>query len=170
MSRKKTALITPPEDASTIAAISREKAWQADKEQTWNQKPLEPWTRERESLFIRITELDEATSGLESVPVIIQRLEEKGSKLGIEQVINPHQFIEAASLVLFLASHKPEQWDHLRGRPAAFIRAANEWAEKNIPLGMEWPAIHQAVALRTAHQQMIAIRRPSAHSGGSSGN
>lgn len=172
---KKPTAITPPSDdpAAAVAAqaeASRQEAWHADKENRWNQAALKPWSRERESLFVRITDLDEASSGLDTVPVIIERLKAKDASLGIEQVLDPHQFIEQAALVLYLASHEPEQWDHLRGRPSAFLRAANAWAEESIPLGSEWAAIHQAVKMRTAHRQMIAIRRPSGSSGGHSGN
>jgi len=161
-----------PEDEAyaTTAEHQREDAWQRDREWIWNDAPLQPWSRERESLFVRITDLDEASSGLDTVPLIIDRLKAKDASLSIEQVIDAHQFIEQAALVLYLASHLPEQWDSLRGRPSAFLRAANAWAEKAIPPGSEWPAIHQAVQMRSAHRQMIAIRRPSGHSGGSSGN
>lgn len=176
--RAKTSGITPSPDDPASAAIAaeaaaqREEAWHADKEQTWNGKPLKAWSRERESLFFRITDqADEVTSGLESVPLIMARLaENKKVSMTIEQALDPHQFIEQAALVLYLASHEPEEWDNLRGRPAAFLRVANAWAEKGIPLGSEWPAIHKAVELRTAHRKLVAIRRPSPGSGGDSGN
>jgi|GEM_PF-3669133 len=173
---KKPTAITPPSDDPASAAVaaqaeaSRQEAWHADNEHTWNQAALKPWSRERESLFVRITDLDEASSGLDTVPLIMERLKAKDASMSIEQVLDPHQFIEQAGLVLYLASHEPEEWDSLRGRPSAFLRAANTWAEKAIPLGGEWPAIHQAVKMRTAHRQMIAIRRPSGHSGGHAGN
>lgn len=174
--KPKTPHLAPPPDETPAAAIqaeqAREKAWQAAKENTWQDKPLKPWTRERESLFVRLVDQDEAASGLSNIPIIMERLNtgrQINVELGIEQVLDAHQFIEQAALVLYLASHEPEQWDHLRGRPAAFLRAANAWAETNIPLGSEWPAIHQAVAMRSAHRQMIAVRKPQPGTGGNSG-
>jgi hypothetical protein len=175
--KPKTPRLAPPPDELPASAIeaeqAREKAWQADKDNVWNGEPLKAWTRERESLFVRLVDQDEALSGLANIPVITERLNAASqgkTSLGIEQILDAHQFIEQASLVLFLASHEPEQWDHLRGRPAAFLRAANAWAEINIPLGSEWPAIHQAVAMRTAHRQMVAVRKPQPGTGGNSGN
>lgn len=163
------AAITPP-SAEDIAyegrqAERRESDYHAAKENRWNNALLKPWSRERESLFIRLTDIDEGSAGLDQLPQMITKLAERDKSARIEDLVDAHLFIEQASLVLFLASHEPEQWDHLRGRPAAFVRAANAWAEQGIPLGQEWPSIHQALALRTQHRSLVAIRRPSGHGG-----
>jgi hypothetical protein len=163
------AVITPPAAADIDYELQQEARrnadYQAAKENRWGGLLLKSWSRERESLFIRITDIDEGRSGLDQVPQMIARLAERDESARIEDLVDAHLFIEQAGLVLYLASHEPEQWDHLRGRPAAFVRAANAWAEQGIPLGQEWPSIHQAVALRTQHKSLIAIRRPSGHGG-----
>ena len=163
------AAITPPSAEDIVFERQQEALRIADyhaaKENRWNDKLLKPWSRERESLFVRLTDIDEGSAGLDQLPQMITRLAERDKSARIEDLVDAHLFIEQASLVLFLASHEPEQWDHLRGRPAAFVRAANAWAEQGIPLGQEWPAIHQALALRTQHRSLVAIRRPSGHGG-----
>jgi len=160
-----------PEDIAPGAAADqlRQQAWHTADSHTWAGIPLQPWSRQRESLFVRLIEHDETTTGLDSLPLLTARLAEKGSTVTIETLLSPMLFIEQAALVLYLAAHQPNQWDHLRGRPAAFLRAANEWSEKHIPAGDEWPAIHLAVLLRTQHHAVIPMR-PASRAGGPSGN
>lgn len=174
-SKKTTApVITAPDESAEAFAHqqeqARENAWAVREETLWNDQPLQPWSRERDALFVRLSEKDEGGYDLAFIPRMIALLQSQAKPTTIEQSIDPLLYIEQASLVLFLASHQPEAWDHLRGRRPAFLRAANEWAEVNIRLGQEWQAIHTAVSLITGHRQMIAIRRPSAGAGGSSGN
>jgi hypothetical protein len=168
------AAITPPDETTADFAHqqeqAREEAWSMREEGLWNDQPLKPWSRERDALFVRLTEKDEGGYDLAFIPRMIALLQSQTSPQRIEQTIDPLLYIEQASLVLYLASHEPEAWDHLRGRRSAFLRVANAWAEVAIQLGQEWQAIHTAVSLITAHRQMIAIRRPSAGSGAASGN
>ena len=160
-----------PEDIApeTAAAQLRQQAWATADTHTWAGIPLQPWSRERESLFVRLIEHDETTTGLDALPQLTARLAEKETTVTIETLLSSMLFIEQAGLVLYLAAHKPNQWDHLRGRPATFLRAANDWAEKHIPAGNEWLAIHLAVTLRTQHHAVIPMRPPS-RAGGPSGN
>jgi len=177
MSRSKkttVAAITPPEEPADAFAQQqeqvREDAWSTREEHLWNDQPLHAWSRERDALFVRLSEKDEGGYDLAFIPRMIALLQAQATPQSIEQTIDPLLYIEQASLVLYLASHQPDAWDHLRGRRPAFLRAANAWAEIAIQLGQEWQAIHTAVRLITAHRQMIAIRRPSAGSGAASGN
>jgi hypothetical protein len=162
--------LAPPDTSPEAAADQlRQQAWHTADQHAWAGIPLQPWSRQRESLFIRIIEHDETTTGLDSIPLLTARLAEKGSTVTIETLLSPMLFIEQAALVLYLAAHTPNQWDHLRGRPATFLRAANDWAEQRIPAGDEWSAIHLAVTLRTQHHAVIPMR-PASRAGGPSGN
>jgi hypothetical protein len=167
-------LITAPDDDTTYAhqqAAQRQETWHAAGEMLWQGKKLKPWSRERDSLYVRLISLDESTYDLDNIPKIQQHLQDSGKDGSLEGVIDPLHYIEQAALILFLASHEEEAWDHLRGRPAFFLRAANQWAATNIPLGQEWPAIHLALQIRTQHRALIPITVPGkGSSGGSSGN
>jgi hypothetical protein len=158
-------------DASPEAAADqlRQQAWHTAETHHWGSIILNPWSRQRESLFVRLIEHDETTTGLDSLPLLTARLAEKESQVTIETLLSPMLFIEQAALALYLAAHQPNQWDHLRGRPAAFLRAANDWAEQHIPAADEWSAIHLAVTLRTQHHAVIPMR-PASRAGGPSGN
>jgi hypothetical protein len=162
--------IAPEDTAPESSAESlRQQAWHTADSHHWGSIPLHPWSRQRESLFVRLIEHDETTTGLDSLPLLTSRLAEKESQVTIETLLSPMLFIEQAALVLYLAAHQPNQWDHLRGRPATFLRAANDWAEQHIPAGDEWSAIHLAVTLRTQHHAVIPMR-PASRAGGPSGN
>lgn len=162
-----------PEDEAyaTTAELQREATWQRDGEWIWNDKPLQPWSRERESLFVRLAENDEGNRSLDDLALMQARLDanhveslkkdKKARRYLVQEVADPMLFIEQAAVLLYLASHEPEQWDHLRGRPAALLRTATAWAEIAIALGDEWPAIFLAAQIRIAHRALIAIRRPS---------
>lgn len=166
--------LAPDDDEAAYAsqqAAQRHQTWHAAGEMLWQGKQLQPWSRERDSLYVRLISLDESAYDLDNIPKIQQRLQESGEDGSLQGVIDPLHYIEQAALVLYLASHQPEQWDHLRGKPPLFLRAANEWAETNIPLGQEWPAIHLALQIRTQHRALIPITTPGkGSSGGSSGN
>lgn len=160
--------LAPEDEASaTSAELQRESAWQRDGEWIWNDQPLQPWSRERESLFTRLIENDEGNRSLDDLALMQARLDalvkkdKQAKAYQVRDIADPMLFIEQASLLLYLASHQPESWDHLRGRPAAFLRAATAWAETAIAPGSEWDAILLAAQIRTAHRALIAIRRPS---------
>ena len=162
--------LAPPDTTPEAhAEATRQTAWHTADSHIWAGIALQPWSRQRESLFVRLIEHDETTTGLDSLPLLTARLAEKESQVTIETLLSPMLFIEQAALALYLAAHTPNQWDNLRGRPAAFLRAANEWAEQHILAGDEWPAIHLAVTLRTQHHAVIPMR-PSSRAGGPSGN
>lgn len=86
----------------------REKAYTAVHQ--WNGQPLKPFSIGRESIFFELR----AAAGAPRLAAVIQE---------------PIAFLGDAMRILFLCSHDPENWDHLRGQPVAFLRAVEKWAE-----------------------------------------
>jgi hypothetical protein len=156
--------------ATNAAAEEREQAW--SEEHSWQGQALHPWSMGREMLLVRLIESDVPAAELEQIPLISERIEKAGGVLKLEEVVEVGLYLPVAAKVLFLATHEPEQWDHLRGRDVSrFLRVIETWAEEEgIPSGEEWPAVHTALALRADYRKMRALRRPGRSVGRDSGN
>lgn len=168
---------SPAPDVSTASAEAqarREEAWRTRNDWTFQGKPLEPWTMERDSLLARLTEADVPAPRLASINYYEERLRfarEKAEREGtlheiegltLEDLVDVMELYPTAGKLLFLAAHKPEEWDHLRGRDRVgrFLRAIAEWAEANIPAADPWPAILLARDIDAKYQLVRAQRRP----------
>jgi hypothetical protein len=144
--------------------MAREQVWQRAFDGTWNGKVLQPWSRARESLFLRLTDNEEGRDHLDDLPLMQIRLDallkekQEAQIYKLRDVTNALLYIEQVALVLFLATRKPEQWDYLRGNKAAFLRAASDWAEAEIADGKEWDAIECVQALRGDYKRLVATR------------
>jgi hypothetical protein len=177
----------PPEDPADLryeqtTAAAREEAYAAASEHRWNDKTLQPWSQERESLLVRLVEADVPASDLEQIPLVRARLQSRldalraagqpAPEMTVEEVLDVQLYLPTAAKLLYLASHEPQQFDHLRGRDAGrFLRAVESWAAEAIQPGQEWPAVLLALEIRTAHHRVRALRRPMAGTGGGdSGN
>lgn len=169
--------IAHAEDLSTASAEAqarREEAWRTRGDWTFLGKPLEPWSMERDSLLARLIEADVPAPRLTSIAYYEERLSfarEKAEREGtlheiegltLEDLVDVMELYPTAGKLLFLAAHKPEQWDHLRGRDRVgrFLRAISEWAEANIPAHDPWPAILLARDIDAKYQLVRAQRRP----------
>lgn len=174
-----------PEDTTVAQAaqVKREVAWQTRADWSFLGKTLEPWSMGRESLFVRLIESDTPGESLENITLYEQHIarvkaeaEKKGllhevSHLTVADLLNAFSLLPAAAKVLYLAAHKPDAWDHLRGKESArFLRAIEEWSERTIPPDQHWPAILLARDIRDQHRSVIAVRRPSPGGSLHSGN
>lgn len=160
--------------ASVEAQERREEAWRSRNDWTFLGKPLEAWTMERESLLALLTEADLPAPKLSAISYYENRLAaareaaEKNGTLAeiqhitLESLVDVMELYPTAAKLLFLASHKPEAWDHLRGRDriGRFLRAIAEWAEVNIPAADLWPAILLARDISAKYELVRAQRRP----------
>jgi len=116
----------------------REKAYAAVHQ--WNGKPLQPFSIGRESIFFELR----AAAGAPRLSAVQHE---------------PIAFLGDAMRILFLCSHEPEAWDHLRGQPVMFLRAVEQWAEGNDSWRLDQaPSTkHQAPRI-TRDQQLKAVR------------
>lgn len=108
---------------------------------------LEPFSDGRDFLLWQLVEMD---GGLDWDAL----RDAKGQKG------NPMLFLHAAAKVLYLCSHQPEEWRHLRRDRAAFIEAIEEWASRYIPQAKHWEAV--ALGIKIINESTInqAIPRP----------
>lgn len=153
------------------AEMERERIWNDDKCRQWNGEPLQPWSRERATLLARLVAADVPGGDLSDLPLMRARLADRQANapddaavqaLTLEQIVDVMVYLPMAAKLLYLASHQPRDWDHLRGeRVGVFLREIETWADEAIPPGEEWKAVHTAVQTLTAHQKMMAMRRPT---------
>ncbi len=101
----------PEDPAVAAAAKSREDAYAAVYQ--WNGVTLRPFSISRESIFYKLRAADDA-------PRLSQVLQ------------NASAFLGDALRILYLCSHEPEAFEHLRSDSLAFLRAIERWADSNV--------------------------------------
>ena len=167
----------PAEDAdeafAATAAANRENLYDEVENAAWNGRLLEPFSAGRASLLARLVKADLPCADLDDLPLMDARLE--ALKTGLT---DPEEIAAASSVtlgevtghfalylptawkVLFLCSHRPEQFDHLRGSASAFLRAIESWAEQNVRPHQYQDACLLAQKLTSAHRSFVVIPRP----------
>ncbi len=105
---------------------AREAAFDAD--YFWDGVPLKAFSSSREALWGQIR----AMAGAPSLGFALVDLE---------------SFFADAMRILFLCSHEPEEFRHLRADPAAFQEAIDKWADENIPRKEKIQAVELALAI-----------------------
>jgi hypothetical protein len=109
---------------------SAERARAFDAEYEWNGKPLHPFSIERESLFCE------------------QRLA-AGAPPIVKTSGDFNGFLADALRILFICSHKRENFRVLRRSPIEFQEAVDDWAEKNVQRGQQSEAISLGIRIYT---------------------
>lgn len=139
----------------------------------WRGEPLQPWTHRRELLFLALQNAAgndltvNVANTLESLEFIEVNVTQKLAENGLQDTspdahIHWPRFLPAASCVLWLASHTPEQWSHFRADTAAWLRQIEDWADEMIAADEIIPAVRLARDLRLAHRALITLPRPDA--------
>lgn len=160
--------------ASFDAQARRQEAWLDRNDWSFQGRPLEAWSMERDSLLARLIEADVPAPKLSSIAYYEERLrfareqaETNGTlaeiqHITLETLLDVVELYPTAGKLLYLASHKPEAWDHLRGRERVgrFLRTIEEWAEVNIPAGDPWSAVLLARDIDAKYELVRAQRRP----------
>lgn len=103
---------TPPVDPA-IAEAEKARKEAFDAVHRWRGKVLLPFTISRESLFYSLR-VHAGAPPLSSVAK------------------SASAFLGDALRILFLCSHAPEEWEHVRDEPVMFLRAIDAWADKNV--------------------------------------
>ena len=142
----------------------------------WHSHPLQPWTALREILFLALEStaaqsndlIESIANNLDYLPILEAKLAETLSKspdlqVSSSSLIDFHRFLPAATRVLWLAHHTPEQWSHLRADPPAWLERIEVWGDAHILNHDLEPAVRLAHLLRTEHRQFITIPRPEKH-------
>lgn len=101
---------TPAPDDPAIAAAEKQREDAFHAVHQWRGKTLLPFSISRESLFFRLRAADDA-------PTIAQVMQ------------TPMAWLQDAIRILFLCSHEPEDFAHLRGNNSAFLKSIDQWAE-----------------------------------------
>jgi hypothetical protein len=162
-------------DPSTTATLTRESAFTADTlGHVWRSTPLHPWGHRRELLYLTLQGIAEqditapAINTLDQLEAIEARVADIIAKTTDpalsgttpEQHLNWSRFVPAAACVLWLAHHTPDDWQHLRADPVAWLSQIEAWSDEHIAAAEVIPAVRLAHQLRTAHHQFITQPRP----------
>jgi hypothetical protein len=70
-------------------------------------------------------------------------------------------FLSDAVKILFLCSHEPEVWDHLRNNHLAILKMSESWAQQSIPRSLQTEAIGVAMQILSLATVTEAIPEPS---------
>ncbi len=118
-------------------------------EGSWETYPLEPYSESREGLFHRLCE--------SSVPLPV-----------VNELRNLDAWVPNAVIILYLCSHKPEAWRHLRPDPGRFMEVIEAWGDVNVPRAKWIEAASLALKIHNAANKTLAIAKGG--SGKDSGN
>jgi hypothetical protein len=155
------------------AEARREEAVEFAKSSTWNGKPLQPWSRERESILSRLILCDKLpVRPLDELAALQSYIEERheanpeSRDITLGSVCDLSQYFPTAAKLLFIASSLPEALVNLRMDPPRFLLAVDEWAERNIRED-QIEACFIAQKIRFAYRSALALPRPSKFNKGS---
>jgi len=171
------------QDYETTAAAARATAITRDTlGHFWHGQPLQPWTARREILFLALEAaaaqsndlIESIANNLDYLPILEAKLTElleqqpsttvnHGQQLQTSSLLDYHRFLPAATRVLWLAHHTPDQWSHLRADPPAWLEQIEVWGDAHILDHDLEHAVRLAHLLRTEHRQFITIPRPEKH-------
>lgn len=152
--------------AEAEAAQAREEIVAESASFIWLDIPLQPWSYARESQLARLIAIDVPAGDLDELPQLQARLDELKAKdpttadMTLADVADVATYVPTAAKLLFIACVPQHLWFHLRGKPAALIAEVEKWAEENIPPDQECEACVLAQKVRSAHLQIMAMRRP----------
>lgn len=104
----------------------------------WQEYVLEPYSEARERLFHRLCESD--------VPLPPLR-----------ELRNLDAYASHAVKILYLCSHRPEEFRHLRANPGLFVEAIEEWGSINVPRAQTIKAVTLALKIHNAAQTTLAV-------------
>jgi len=121
--KKTTSIVT--EDPDLAAQTAREEAFSSE-EPTWLGQPLHPYSSGRESLFVQLR----AAAGAPPLRDVIA---------------DTDSFFPDAIRILYLVSHRPEDWREHRGNVAGWLEQIEEWADGAIPLSQKAAAAATAI-------------------------
>lgn len=105
----------PHATTASDATDERERQRAFDSEFQWHGKKLLPWSSSRDSLFSQ----QRVAMGAPSLSACLE---------------DTDAFVADAHRILWLCTHKPEDWSILRVSPAALQAAIDTWADEHIPI------------------------------------
>ena len=129
-----------PGDEITAEEAARTAAFDADPE--WNGHPLHPFSSGRESIFSQLR-LSVGAPPLEAV---------------FEDV---DAFFADAIRILYLCSHAPEDWRHLRRRPAEWQEAIEAWGVEAVPTHRKQEALRVGMNILTTAYRNQHVPAPA---------
>ena len=112
----------------------------------WETYALEEYTGAREGLFHRLCEAD--------VPLP-----------PLKELQNLDAFFPAAVKLLYLCSHKPEEFRDLRGDTGRFLEAIDAWGNVNVPREKRGEAVTLALRIHNDANKTQAIAKGGKASG-----
>jgi hypothetical protein len=123
----KKASATAPETITEDPELAKQRvdAFSAEEEQ-WNGQTLQPYTSSREVLF-------EILRGATNAPPLALTCQSIDA------------FFPDAIRILYLCSHTPDDWRHLRNTPQEWQEKIEEWADTAVPLARKGEAVNTAM-------------------------
>lgn len=165
-------LVDPPADNRAPefeAAAKREEIYKAFQEREWRGVPLKAWSKERDSLFARLVEMDLPGESLDNLPGIIALYDAEAAKdpkmSPLELIIDVSLYLSSASKLLWLCLHSEEEILRLRTRPALFLSTIEKWSSDNITDAEVFDACMLAARIKNEWKQFRPIYRPSGRAG-----
>lgn len=120
-------------------------------EYVWKGKPLLPYTPSKRGLWERLCALE--------VPLPVN------VELG-----NLEAYAPQALKLVYLLTHRAEDYAHLRQRPTDFLAEIERWVDETCTHADMPNAVLLALRVHNDALRMIAVPQPSGKSGGRSGN
>lgn len=143
----------------------------------WRDKLLQPWNHNREALCLALIRADVPSPDLDELTHIERFLELRKAALKAEATnltleslacnggFTFSPYYPAASKTLWLAAHKPAEWEHLRGRNlSAWLAEIDAWSLDHIAKHELPAAVQLARLLRTEHHPFMTLPRPESSS------
>ena len=157
------------------AALKRETVFRAMHERQWRGVPLQPWSKERDTLFARLVEMDLPGESLDGLPGMVALYEVESAKdpkfSPLEQIIDVSLYLSSAAKLLWLALHDEGEILRLRTRPQLFLSTVDKWSAENITDAEVFDACLLAAKIKNEWKQFRPMYRPSGRTGNAdSGN
>ena len=149
-------------DHAAAAEAKRNEAWDLSAAPEFGDLILLPWSHERHSLCARLIAADvpaQPLSELARLQGIVSQTEGLDD-VPLSRFVDLTPYLPTAEKVLYLASHEPHEFAHVRSSLARFFGEIAEWAAENITLDQREHACLAAHRIITQHESVLAMHAP----------
>ena len=154
--------LSESQSLSEAAEVARQAAWDLSAAPEFCDLILLPWSHERHSLAARLIAADvpaQPLSELARLQSIVAQT--KGlADVELSRFVDLTPYLPTAEKVLYLASHEPHEFAHVRSSLARFFGEIAEWAAANIPPDQREQACLAAHRIITQHEAVLAMHAP----------
>lgn len=149
-------------DHAAAAEAKRVEAWDLAAAPEFGDLILLPWSHERHSLCARLIAADvpaqplSELARLQAVVASTQGL----ADVELSRYVDLTPYLPTAEKVLYLASHEPHEFAHVRSSLSRFFGEIADWAAENIPHDMQEQACLAAHRIIIQHEAVMAMPAP----------